>query len=109
MSNAEFFFAGNEAMYQAGEWFILQKQFAPDLVMNFMLLPEGDRENCTVFDGGVFTIPYWRPEPTPPGVHPVPEQPEIMGDFCFAIQNVPPKLAPASEERFAPTRASKWR
>ncbi len=27
-------------------------------------------------------------------------QPEIMGDFCFAIQNVPPKLAPASEERF---------
>ena len=23
-----------------------------------------------------------------------------MGDFCFAIQNVPPKLAPASEERF---------
>jgi hypothetical protein len=23
-----------------------------------------------------------------------------MGDFCYAIQNVPPKLKPASEDRF---------
>jgi len=104
MSTQNSFFSGKEAMYQAGEWFIqFQKQFAPDLVMDFMPAPapEGGRPNTTTFDGSVFTIPTgvknadaswefirWLSED------------QNMGDFCFAIQNVPPKLAPASEERF---------
>jgi len=104
MSTQNSFFAGKEAMTQVGEWFIqFQKKFAPDLVMNFIPAPpsDGGRENCTIFDGSVFTIPS--------GVKNADaswefikflSQPEIMGDFCFAIQNVPPKLAPASEERF---------
>ena len=104
MSTQNSFFAGKEAMYQAGEWFIqFQKQFAPDLVMNFMPAPapEGGRENCTVFDGSVFTIPngVQNPDASWEFIQFLSE-PEIMGDFCFAIQNVPPKLAPASEERF---------
>ncbi len=104
MSTQNSFFAGKEAMTQVGEWFIqFQKQFAPDLVMEFIAAPapEGGRENCTAFDGSVFTIPVgvknadaswefirWLSED------------QNMGDFCYAIQNVPPKLAPASEERF---------
>lgn len=104
MSTQNSFFAGKEAMTQVGEWFIqFQKKFAPDLVMNFIPAPppDGGRENCTTFDGSVFTIPA--------GVKNADasweflkflSRPEIMGDFCFAIQNVPPKLAPASEERF---------
>jgi multiple sugar transport system substrate-binding protein len=104
MSTQNSFFAGKESMTQVGEWFIqFQKKFAPDLVMEFMPAPypEGGRANCTTFDGSVFTIPTgvknadaswefirWLSED------------QNMGDFCFAIQNVPPKLAPASEERF---------
>ena len=104
MSTQNSFFAGKEAMTQVGEWFIqFQKQFAPDLVMNFIPAPppEGGRENCTIFDGSVFTIPngVQNPDASWEFIKFLSE-PEIMGDFCFAIQNVPPKLAPASEERF---------
>ena len=104
MSTQNSFFAGKESMTQVGEWFIqFQKKFAPDLVMEFMPAPppDGGRANCTTFDGSVFTIPAgvknadaswefirWLSED------------QNMSDFCFAIQNVPPKLAPASEERF---------
>lgn len=104
MSTQNSFFAGKEAMTQVGEWFIqFQKKFAPDLEMNFIPapFPEGGRENCTTFGGSVFTIPtgVQKPESSWAFINFL-SQPEIMGDFCFAIQNVPPKLAPASEERF---------
>lgn len=104
MSTQNQFFSGKEAIYSAGEWFIqFQKQFAPDLVMEFMPAPppEGGRTNCTTFDGSVFTIPT--------GVKDVEKswsfikflsEDQNMGDFCYAIQNVPPKLAPASADRF---------
>ena len=104
MSTQNSFFVGKEAMTQVGEWFIqFQKKFAPDLVMEFMPAPapEGGRTNCTTFDGSVFTIPagvkapdaYWE------FLRWLSEA-ENMGEFCYNIQNVPPKLAPASEERF---------
>lgn len=104
MSTQNSFFAGKESMTQVGEWFIqFQKKFAPDLVMEFMPAPppEGGRENCTVFDGSVFTIPTGvkNPDASWEFIRWLSED-QNMSDFCFAIQNVPPKLAPASEERF---------
>ena len=104
MSTQNSFFAGKEAMTQVGEWFIqFQKKFAPDLVMSFIPAPppDGGRANCTIFDGSVFTIPagVQNPDASWEFIKFL-SQPENMGDFCYAIQNVPPKLAPASEERF---------
>lgn len=104
MSTQNSFFVGKEAMTQVGEWFIqFQKKFAPDLVMEFMPAPypEGGNDNTTTFDGSVFTIPTGvkAPEASWEFIRWLSE-PQNMGDFCFNIQNVPPKLAPASEERF---------
>jgi multiple sugar transport system substrate-binding protein len=104
MSTQNSFFAGKESMTQVGEWFIqFQKKFAPDLVMEFMPAPppEGGRANCTTFDGSVFTIPTGvkNPDASWEFIRWLSED-QNMSDFCFAIQNVPPKLAPASEERF---------
>jgi multiple sugar transport system substrate-binding protein len=104
MSTQNSFFAGKEAMTQVGEWFIqFQKQFAPDLVMEFIPAPypEGGRPNTTTFDGSVFTIPAGvkNPDASWEFIRWLSED-QNMGDFCFAIQNVPPKLAPASEDRF---------
>lgn len=104
MSTQNSFFVGKEAMTQVGEWFIqFQKKFAPDLVMEFMPAPypEGGNENTTTFDGSVFTIPTGvkAPDASWEFIRWLSE-PQNMGDFCYAIQNVPPKIAPASEERF---------
>lgn len=104
MSTQNSFFVGKEAMTQVGEWFIqFQKKFAPDLVMEFMPAPypEGGNDNTTTFDGSVFTIPTGvkAPDASWEFIRWLSE-PQNMGDFCFNIQNVPPKLAPASEERF---------
>ncbi len=104
MSTQNSFFAGKEAMTQVGEWFIqFQKKFAPDLIMEFMPAPypDGGRENCTTFDGSVFTIPTGvkNPDASWEFISWLSED-QNMGDFCYAIQNVPPKLKPASEERF---------
>ncbi len=104
MSTQNSFFVGKEAMTQVGEWFIqFQKKFAPDLVMEFMPAPapEGGRTNCTTFDGSVFTIPAGvkAPDASWEFLRWLSEA-ENMGEFCYNIQNVPPKLAPASEERF---------
>lgn len=104
MSTQNSFFVGKESMTQVGEWFIqFQKQFAPDLVMEFMPAPapEGGRPNCTTFDGSVFTIPAGvkTPDASWEFIRWLSED-ENMGEFCYAIQNIPPKLAPATEERF---------
>ena len=104
MSTQNSFFVGKEAMTQVGEWFIqFQKKFAPDLVMEFMPAapPDGGRANCTTFDGSVFTIPTGvrAPDASWEFIRWLSEA-ENMGDFCFNIQNVPPKVAPASDERF---------
>ncbi|MCB0074480.1 MAG: extracellular solute-binding protein, partial [Caldilineaceae bacterium] len=104
MSTQNSFFVGKEAMTQVGEWFIqFQKKFAPDLVMEFMPAapPDGGRANCTTFDGSVFTIPTGvrAPDASWEFIRWLSEA-ENMGDFCFNIQNVPPKIAPASDERF---------
>lgn len=104
MSTQNSFFVGKEAMTQVGEWFIqFQKQFAPDLVMEFMPAPppEGGRENCTTFDGSVFTIPNGvkNPDASWEFIRWLSED-ENMGEFCFNIQNVPPKVGPATAERF---------
>jgi multiple sugar transport system substrate-binding protein len=104
MSTQNSFFVGKESMTQVGEWFIqFQKKFAPDLVMEFMPAPypDGGNENTTVFDGSVFTIPSGvrAPDASWEFIRWLSEA-QNMGDFCFNIQNVPPKLAPASEERF---------
>jgi multiple sugar transport system substrate-binding protein len=98
------FFVGKEAMTQVGEWFIeFTNRFAPDMEMDMFAAPppEGGRELCTTFGGSVFTIPA--------GVRNVEaswtfikwlSEDEHMGEFDFQIHNVPPKVAPASEERF---------
>lgn len=104
MSPQNSFFVGKEAMTQVGEWFIqFQKKYAPDLVMEFMPAPypDGGNDNCTTFDGSVFTIPTGvkTPDSSWEFINWL-SLPNNMGDFCFAIQNVPPKLAPASEARF---------
>lgn len=104
LSTQNSFFVGKETIVQVGEWFIqFQRQFAPDLEMNFMPAPppEGGRENCTTFDGSVFTIPtgVQDPEASWTFIKWLSED-EHMGAFCYAIQNIPPKVAPASEERF---------
>lgn len=98
------FFVGKENITQVGEWFIqFQKRFAPDLVMDMMAAPppEGGRANCTTFDGSVFTIPAGvrNPEASWTFIKWLSEDVN-MGEFCFNITNIPPKVAPASEERF---------
>jgi multiple sugar transport system substrate-binding protein len=98
------FFVGKENITQVGEWFIqFQKRFAPDLVMEMMAAPppDGGRENCTTFDGSVFTIPSGvrNPEASWSFIKWLSEDVN-MGEFCFNITNIPPKVAAASEERF---------
>lgn len=104
MSPQNPFFVGKEGMKQVGEWFIqFQKQFAPDLEMDMFAAPppDGGRANCTTFGGSVFTIPAGvrNPEASWQFIKWL-SQDENMGEFCFNIQNIPPKVAPASEERF---------
>lgn len=104
MSPQNSFFVGKQAMTQVGEWFIsFVDKYAPGLDYDFMPAPspEGGRADCTTFDGSVFTIPN--------GVK-VPDaswdfitflsDPENMGQFCYAIHNIPPKTAVAYEDRF---------
>jgi multiple sugar transport system substrate-binding protein len=104
MSPQNSFFVGKENITQVGEWFIqFQQKFAPDLGMEMMAAPppKGGRENCTVFDGSVFTIPAGvrNKEASWSFIKWLSED-QHMGDFCFAIHNVPPKAAPASADRF---------
>lgn len=104
MSTQNAFFVGKEAITQVGEWFIeFQQRFAPDLDMGMFAAPppEGGRENCTTFDGSVFTIPagVQSPEASWEFIKWL-SQDENMGEFCYQIHNVPPKEAPAMAERF---------
>ncbi len=104
MSPQNQFFSGSENITQVGEWFIqFQQQFVPNLDMEMMAYPapEGGRENCTTFDGSVFTIPagVHNPEASWAFIKWLSED-DHMGDFCYAIHNVPPKVAPAGADRF---------
>ncbi len=104
LSTQNAFFAGKEAITQVGEWFIqFQKKFAPNLDMDMIAAPppKDGRENCTTFDGSVFTIPAGvkHPDASWAFIKWLSED-KHMGDFCFGIQNVPTKVAPASESRF---------
>lgn len=104
MSPQNPFFAGKEAFKHVGEWFIqFQKRFAPDLDMDVIAAPapEGGRANCTTYGGSVFTIPAG--VRTPDASWAFIEwlsRDENMGDFCYGVQNIPPKAAAASAERF---------
>src|SRR5258707_1250803 len=63
--------------------------------------PAGGRENCTTFDGSVFTIPAGvRNKDAAWAFIKWLSEDQQMGDFCFAIHNVPPKVAPANADRF---------
>lgn len=104
MSTQNPLFAGKESMKQVGEWFIqFSKRFAPDQDIRMIPapVPEGGRENCTNFGGSVFTIPTGvkNPDAAWEFIKFV-SQDEVMGEFCFNIFNIPPKIKPASEERF---------
>jgi multiple sugar transport system substrate-binding protein len=104
LSTQNSFFVGKETITQVGEWFIqFQKKFAPDLPMDMMAAPppDGGRDNCTTFDGSVFTIPAGvrNPEASWSFIKWLSEDAN-MGEFCFNITNIPPKVAPASAERF---------
>lgn len=98
------FFVGKEGFKQVGEWFIqFQKQFAPDLEMAMISAPypDGGREGATTFGGSVFTIPtgVQSPEASWEFIRWLSED-EHMGEFCFNIQNIPPKVAAATADRF---------
>ena len=98
------FFVGKEGFKQVGEWFIqFQKKFAPDLEMDMIAAPypDGGRPNATTFGGSVFTIPtgVQNPEAAWEFIRWLSED-EHMGEFCFNIQNIPPKVAAATAERF---------
>ena len=104
MSTQNPLFAGKEGYKQVGEWFVqFSKKFAPeqDIRMIPAPAPEGGRAMCTKFGGSVFTIPtgVGNPDASWEFIKFL-SQDEIMGEFCFNITNVPPKVAPASEERF---------
>ncbi|MCY4246238.1 MAG: substrate-binding domain-containing protein [Chloroflexi bacterium] len=98
------FFVGKEGFKQVGEWFIqFQKQFAPDLEMDMIAAPypDGGRPNCTTFGGSVFTIPtgVMNPDAAWEFIRWLSED-DHMGEFCFNIQNIPPKVGAATAERF---------
>ncbi len=98
------FFVGKEGFKQVGEWFIqFQKKFAPDLEMDMIAAPypDGGRPNATTFGGSVFTIPTGvkNPEAAWQFIRWLSED-EHMGEFCYNIQNIPPKVAAANAERF---------
>jgi multiple sugar transport system substrate-binding protein len=98
------FFVGKEGFKQVGEWFIqFQKKFAPDLEMDMIAAPypDGGRPNATTFGGSVFTIPTGvkNPEAAWEFIRWLSED-EHMGEFCYNIQNIPPKVAAANAERF---------
>lgn len=104
MSTQNPLFAGKKAMDQVGEWFIqFNKRFAPELDIPMIPAPppEGGLANCTTFGGSVFTIPTGVSNPDASWEFiKFLGQDEVMGEFCFNIFNIPPKVAAASEERF---------
>lgn len=98
------FFSGKQAMTRAGEWFIsFADKFSPGLDFDFMPAPypAGGRPNCTTFDGSCFTIPRGvaHPEASWEFIKWL-SQPANLGEFAYTIQNIPPKIAVANEERF---------
>jgi len=98
------FFVGKEGFKRVGEWFIqFQQRFAPDLEMDMIAAPypDGGRPNCTTFGGSVFTIPtgVMNPDASWEFIRWLSED-EHMGEFCFNVQNIPPKVAAANAERF---------
>ncbi|MCS7222864.1 MAG: ABC transporter substrate-binding protein [Anaerolineae bacterium] len=104
MSPQNAFFVGKEAMTQVGEWFIsFVDKFAPGLEYDFIPapVPEGGREMCTTFGGSIFTIPNGvkNPDASWEFIKFLSED-ENMGEFCYVIHNVPPKIAVAYQERF---------
>lgn len=104
MSTQNPLFAGKEGMKQVGEWFIqFNNRFAPEQEIRMIAAPPpaGGRANCTLFDGSVFTIPTGVAAPDASWEFiKFLSQDEIMGEFCYNIFNIPPKVAAASEERF---------
>lgn len=104
MSAQNSFFTGQEAIKHVGEWFIeFQRQFAPDMEIDLFAAPPppDGRPNCTTFDGSVFTIPTGVRSPAASWAFIKWLSQDVnMSEFCFHIQNIPPKIAPASEARF---------
>jgi multiple sugar transport system substrate-binding protein len=104
MSPQNSFFVGKQAMTQVGEWFIsFINQFSPGLDFDFMPgpPPDGGRTDCTTFGGSVFTVPKGvaNPDESWEFIKWL-SQPENMGEFAFAIHNIPPLTAVANEDRF---------
>jgi len=98
------FFVGLEAIYGAGEWMInIIRTYAPKTDYDYLTYPypDGGREGYTTFDGSVFTIPTGvKHTDAAWGFIKFLSQDQVMGDFDFAIQNIPPKSAVALSDRF---------
>ncbi len=98
------FFVGLEAIYGAGEWMIhIVRDYAPQTQYDYLTYPypQGGREAYTSFDGSVFTIPTGVKNTTAAwGFITWLSQDANMADIDFAFQNIPPKVAVATSDRF---------
>jgi multiple sugar transport system substrate-binding protein len=98
------FFAGLIAIYGCGEWMIhFVRDFAPKTDYDYMTYPypEGGRQSYTTFDGSVFTIPAGVKHVEPAwGFIKWLSEDANMSDIDFAFQNIPPKQAVATSDRF---------
>jgi len=96
------FLTGQEAMRQAGDWFVIfQEYFAPEAPLSMFAAPspKGGRENCTLMDGSIFTIPTDVPnaESSWELIRWLNED-RNMSQFAYQIYNVPTKIALANNE-----------
>jgi multiple sugar transport system substrate-binding protein len=98
------FFVGLETIYGAGEWMIhIVRDYAPDTQYDYLTYPypEGGREKYTSFDGSVFTIPAGvKHSDAAWGFIKWLSADANMADIDFAFQNIPPKTAVATSDRF---------
>jgi multiple sugar transport system substrate-binding protein len=98
------FFAGLIAIYGAGEWMIhIVRDFAPTTQYDYLTYPypDGGREKYTSFDGSVFTIPTGvKHADAAWGFIKWLSEDANMADIDFAFQNIPPKQAVATSDRF---------
>jgi|GEM_PF-1022477 len=96
------FFAGQEAIRQTGDWFtVFQEYFAPEAPLNMFAAPapEDGRENCTLVDGSIFTIPANVPDAANSWelIRWLQED-RNMSQFAYQIYNIPTKITLANND-----------
>ena len=98
------FFVGLETIYGSGEWMIdLIRTYAPKTEYDYLTYPypDGGRQSYTTFDGSVFTIPTGvKHTDAAWGFIKWLSVDQHMADIDFAFQNIPPKQAVATSDRF---------